>query len=89
LPETATSIGARAGQLDTFVPPEALALVHSQGQKAIPALAKDPGMIRQIELAVQDIPTHHELALDDSRLMEDILDESVHLVPVPDRFVRT
>jgi DNA modification methylase len=37
-------------------------------------------MIRQIELAVQDIPTHHELALDDSRLMEDILDESVHLV---------
>ena len=80
MPEIQTSIGEYHHQLDDFVPSEALALVQRGEQRAIPALAKDPQMVQLIERAVREIPTRHELLLYDSRYMESISDESVHLV---------
>ncbi|MCE2464380.1 MAG: site-specific DNA-methyltransferase [Dehalococcoidia bacterium] len=57
-----------------------MTMAQREGQRAIPALAKDPQMVRQIELAVQQVPSHHKLALHDCRQMESVPDESVHLV---------
>jgi DNA modification methylase len=62
------------------VPAEALALASLDEQKAIPALAKDPRMTSAIEQAVRKLPTDHELILGDSRHLEQIPDESIHLV---------
>ena len=78
--EVVTSVGAKPGLLDAFVPPKAMTMAQREGQRAIPALAKDPQMVRQIELAVQQVPSHHKLALHDCRQMESVPDESVHLV---------
>jgi len=48
-------------------------------QTAIPAIAKDPDLLRLIDEAVQQVPTSHEVRLGDSRAMR--LDrESIHLV---------
>jgi len=56
-------------------------LIDSVGlQKAVPAIAKDPVLIKRIESIVKTIPTHHKLILGDSRKFSKIEDESVHLV---------
>jgi len=65
--------------LEALVPPEAHALALADEQKAIPALAKDVRMTRALEEAVRQYPTHHELFLGDSRHLQEIPDESVHL----------
>ena len=49
-------------------------------QSDIPGIAHNPRPIAVIEDAVQRIPTHHELLLGDARELDDIPDESVHLV---------
>jgi DNA modification methylase len=69
-------------QLDQFVPRAFLDFVRSGGkhQEFIPLLAKDLSRVRTIEQAIKRIPTHHVLFLSDSRRMEIIEDESVHLV---------
>ncbi|MBI2941445.1 MAG: site-specific DNA-methyltransferase [Chloroflexi bacterium] len=66
--------------LADHVPPQALVIVSREKQRGIPSLAKDAAMVRLIEQAVRQIPTHHCLILGDSRRMEEIPDESVHLV---------
>lgn len=81
--------------LGDVVPPAALALAEFDDQKAIPAIAKDPYLAREIEAAVGCLRTQHRLILGDSRSMEHIDDASVHLVvtsppywtlkPYPDR----
>lgn len=49
-------------------------------KKAIPRLAKDATAIRLVRQAVQEVPTSHRLFLKDARYMDEIPDESVHLV---------
>ena len=69
-------------QLDEFVPATFRAFVRSGGkqQDFIPSLAKDMSRIKEIEEAIKRIPTHHLLFLRDSRRMEIIEDETVHLI---------
>lgn len=66
--------------LEALVPDKAIALARRDEQKAIPALARDSNLIQAIEQAVRQVPTRHELILGDSRHMEHVPDESVHLV---------
>lgn len=65
--------------LDELVPSEVLDAARGDIQRAIPALAKDPCMVQAIERAIKRVPTQHRLILGDSRWMEEIADESVHL----------
>ena len=66
--------------LDELVPSDVLDAARCDIQKAIPALAKDLSMVQSIESAIKRVPTKHQLILGDSRGMESIADESVHLV---------
>jgi len=49
-------------------------------QKAIPATGQDLAATDAIERAITAYQTQHRLILGDSRHMDDIEDESVHLV---------
>jgi len=49
-------------------------------QTAIPRIAADQGMTARIDEAVRSLPTSHSLHLADSRHIEFVRDESVHLV---------
>ncbi|MHB8576056.1 MAG: DNA-methyltransferase [Dehalococcoidia bacterium] len=62
------------------VPAVALTLAHANNQKAIPAIAKDVELIRQIEAAVRSLPTTHDLILGDGRNLSALADGSIHLV---------
>jgi len=66
--------------LGDLVPAEVLLAAQDDMQKAIPALAKDLAATKAIERAIKRVPTQHRLILGDSRHMDDIEDESVHLV---------
>ena len=65
--------------LEDLVPINALNFARSEGQRAIPAIAKNPDLLLEIEMAAKRVPTRHQLFLGDSRFMEAIPDESVHL----------
>jgi modification methylase len=57
------------------------ALVHlRESQTAIPRLAKDEAVIREIEAVLPTLPTRHEMRRADSRYLERLAPESVHLV---------
>lgn len=62
-----------------LIPPRALRMARLNGQKAFPEIAKDPALTEEIEIAVRLIPTEHELVCGDSRNINDIGEESVHL----------
>jgi modification methylase len=49
-------------------------------QKAIPRIAKDAALIRQIEAALPGIPTAHDLWRRDARELDFIPDNNIHLV---------
>lgn len=49
-------------------------------QTDIPRIAKDNNLLKEIESAIQQIPTYHNLFQADSRRLSFIQDESVHLV---------
>ena len=49
-------------------------------QKEIPVIAKDKQLIKQIESAVQQIPTNHALHQADARNLSFVNNESVHLI---------
>nr|WP_228369579.1 site-specific DNA-methyltransferase [Methanothrix harundinacea] len=66
-------------ELEDLVPINALNFARSEGQRAIPAIAKNPDLLLEIEMAAKRVPTRHQLFLGDSRFMEEIPDESVHL----------
>jgi DNA modification methylase len=66
--------------LEELVPREVLDLARNENQKAIPALAKNAEMVHAIEAAIKYVQTQHKLVQGDSRCMEEIPDESVHLV---------
>jgi len=65
--------------LESFAPPEALRLAKRQGQRAIPAIAKDQLLSGRIEHITQTIPTAHQLVLGDARNLSEVPDNSVHL----------
>jgi modification methylase len=52
----------------------------SSPQTDIPGIAKDPALTTEIENALKKIPTEHQLYLSDSRSMDFIKDNSIHLV---------
>ncbi|WLD14250.1 DNA-methyltransferase [Planctellipticum variicoloris] len=66
----------------TFVPdeflPDELRVIENP-QTALPAIAKDPGLMRLIEDSVRGIPTRHDLFRADARELT-LPSESVHLV---------
>ncbi len=66
--------------LESLVPHEVISAAQTNVQKAIPSLAKDATMTQAIENAIKRVRTHHQIILGDSRHMENIPDESVHLV---------
>jgi len=66
-----------AGEL---LPAEALSFVRRDEQRAFPALAKNVELIGGIEAVVRQLSTSHNLVLGDSRYMDIVPDESVHLV---------
>lgn len=66
--------------LEHYAPEEALAAVLAEPQKGIPAIARDPHMSGAVEAALGAVPTTHTLVLGDSRKLDQIPDESVHLV---------
>ena len=49
-------------------------------QTDIPRIAKDPGLLAEIEAAVQRIQTTHHLLQGDSRDLSVLDDHSVHLI---------
>ncbi len=49
-------------------------------KKAIPRLAKDPATIAAIETALVGVPTEHNIICGDARKLDQIDDDSVHLV---------
>ena len=65
--------------LTSFVPPE-IGDVAEDHQKALPRIARDPKLTALVEQALQQIPTHHDLFLRDSRKLDILAPESVHLV---------
>ncbi len=69
-----------APALHDLVPSSAMALAKRNHQKAIPALAKEPATLREIEEVVHRIPTQHKLVLGDARRIKQVPDKSVHLV---------
>lgn len=59
--------------------PEGLGVLRNP-QTDLPAIAKDPKLVGQIEQAVHRIPTVHDLHIADARQMPFLEPESVHLV---------
>lgn len=66
--------------LNRLIPVQALEVVTKHGQRAFPALAKDPALMTWVEQAAHRVPTRHELVCGDGRRVGFIPDESVHLV---------
>lgn len=64
--------------LAKFVPTELKSL--GDPQTAIPRIAKDGRLLGQIEAAIANVPTVHDLRVGDARDLSFVPDESVHLV---------
>lgn len=79
-PGPATGVAVDARSIDAIVPPNLTAAQKREGQKAIPAIAKDPGLCREAEAAARDYLTEHRLFLGDCRSMDGVSDGTVHLV---------
>lgn len=63
----------------TVVPGRALELAEADSQKAIPLVAKDVGLLHGIEAGIRRLRTEHRIHLGDSRSMDAVPDNSVHL----------
>lgn len=61
-----------------YLPADVLDL--NDPRTAIPQLAKDSATIELVRQAVKEVPTTHRLFLQDARRVDDIPDESVHLI---------
>ena len=67
-------------QRPDMIPVRALDLLSEDEQRAIPAIAKDNELMCDIQRRVQELPSAHSVVLGDSRNLNLIPDESVHLV---------
>ena len=56
--------------LEEVVPSVVLDLLASHGQRAIPAIAKNPGLMALIEQSVARVPTEHAIHVGDSRSLD-------------------
>lgn len=63
-----------------FAPNDALQAVLDEPQRGIPRIAKDDALSGSVEAALGLVPTTHRLVLGDSRKLDELPDESVHLV---------
>jgi DNA modification methylase len=64
-----------------LVPPALLALVKEHGhQKAMPLIARSPEFSDMVEDAARTVPSQHRGLLADSRFLDTLPNESVHLV---------
>jgi modification methylase len=63
-----------------LAPPEPLGRVLAEPQRGIPAIARDARLSGEVEAAVYTVPTSHRLLTGDARKLDDLDDESVHLV---------
>jgi len=59
--------------------PDSVTVVENP-QTELPRIAKDKRLLKEIESAVQQIPTTHRLVRGDARNLSFIGDESIHLV---------
>jgi len=62
-----------------FIPPE-VGLLGADHQTALPRLAKDAKLCRSINEALRRVPTQHDLFQKDSRALDFLSADSVHLV---------
>lgn len=67
-------------ELERLVPTEALTMMRMDAQKAVPAIARRPDLISDIEHGVRSLSTTHQLRVGDARDLSHVADESVHLV---------
>jgi DNA modification methylase len=67
-----------APDLGAHLPPAVAAPANPQTD--IPRIAKDPGLLRQIEAALRELPTAHRLVQHDARDLGFLPDQSIHLV---------
>lgn len=58
--------GLAVDPLSTLVPSAVSGRMGSEGQRAIPRIAKDPIALAEIEKAVRALPTTHTLLLGDA-----------------------
>lgn len=66
--------------IEHFAPPAVVAKVVAEPQRGIPAIARDRVLCDAVENALGEVPTTHVLAVGDSRKLDELPDESVHLV---------
>ncbi|HEX5415710.1 MAG TPA: DNA methyltransferase [Chloroflexota bacterium] len=66
--------------IEHFANPAAVAKVVAEPQRGIPAIARDRALSNTVESNLAGIPTTHTLMLGDARKLDELPDESVHLV---------
>lgn len=66
--------------IEHFASPVAVDKVVAEPQRGIPAIARDRALCDAVESALARIPTTHTLALGDARKLDELPDESIHLV---------
>jgi DNA modification methylase len=66
--------------IEHLAPPAAVTKVVAEPQRGIPAIARDRPLCDAVERALAAVPTSHVLGLGDARKMDELPDESVHLV---------
>ena len=64
----------------SLIPEEAEVLLTKDEQKAIPLISKNAALMEAIQQQAQQLPSSHQLLLQDSRKLANIPNESVHLV---------
>jgi DNA modification methylase len=72
--------GTPAEIIAEHAPIEALDRIEADQRGSIPEIAKDSALINRIEQGIRDLPTAHEILQRDSRNLDVLDDESVHLV---------
>jgi tRNA1(Val) A37 N6-methylase TrmN6 len=66
--------------LKDYVPAEALEIAEVEGQRAIPRIAKNLSLMKELEAISGNLPTQHRFVNTDSRNLAFLPDESVHLI---------
>lgn len=66
--------------LKNYIPAEILEMAEVGGQRAIPRIAKDLSLMKELEAISGNLPTQHRFINADSRSLMFLPDESVHLI---------
>ena len=77
--KTPTANSRSRDPFDGFVPPS-IARMLENPQTALPQIARDPKLCRQIDERLSEVSTAHDLYCGDSREMTFLAPESIHLV---------